>query len=126
VTNESKDTGLLRELLYELDAGVGIAQRQVCHGLDARAGGQHALDQPAVVGTGQLHLNLELRVRAKGEHGRRKKDRVVDRHLAHRVEQAGGDRMSLLAGPFYRYVYGRAVLPLLLRRFRKYQAPPRR
>ncbi len=86
--HESEHSRRLGELLDHLDRSLRVADRQVCHRPDPRAGGEHVADQPPVVCTTQLDLVLRLWMSAERQHRRREEDRIVDRHLVHRVEKA--------------------------------------
>ena len=80
---EADDARLAGEFLDALHAGVGIVERQIEQRLLARVLRQNLLDQPAVIGLGERHLGVDLRMHAEREHRGREHDHVVDAHRVH-------------------------------------------
>ena len=81
--HEAAHALLAGELLDHPQARVGIVEGEIDHRADAAFLLQHLLAEPAVVGKGERHLGLDLRMQAELQHRRGEQHGDIDAHGVH-------------------------------------------
>ena len=105
---EPDDARLVAQLLDHALAGRRIVEREIEARLDARLGRDDVVDEPAVIGARQRHLDLDARRQSQRQHRRREEAGLIDAERVHpalrqrNVAVDAGGRLFLVPAPVAR------------------------